>query len=122
MRNVRSVHFPIIPVTGLSRRPTAEELDALWDLEDHVHFCRQCRGAFHFGHFHRLCTHGFDCADRVVYLMYGAWGKAYSTMFPTTRFMRIEVSLHFRAASRLLNLHDGPQTSRVRRRGQQNIH
>ena len=117
MKHLRTVHFPIHPVTGISRWPSTRELTALYNLEDHIDYCGTCGGAFHFGHFHRLCARGFDCADAVVYLMYGGNGKAYSTAFPTTRFVQIEVPLGCRAASRLLNLYTKP--GRQLRRGWQ---
>lgn len=105
MRVARAVHFPLHPVTCVSRKPTVLEFDILDDYEHHASHCPRCRRARHHRAFvsSDLCSEGTSLSTDICEYLYGGGdGHVYSTNLSYARYFRVEMPLHFMQARRLL--------------------
>ena len=104
MRVTRAVHFPLHPVSTISRPPTDTEFAVLSELEHHVRKCRSCDNFPNFTD-SGLCGRGRYLLGAVSsYIYAGGNSHAYSTVFPTTRFIRVEVPSRFRITNKFFGL------------------
>lgn len=105
MRLSRSVHFPLNPVTCVSRSPTSREYHILDAYECHTAACQQCSRARHRRAFTPpdLCQAGRMYSFRVgEYFFGGGNGHVYSTVLSNTKYFRVEMPISFVQIRRLL--------------------
>lgn len=105
MRLSRTVHFPVHPVTCISRSPTILEYDVMNKYDYHTLHCSRCRRACHGRAFVSpdLCPIGRNCsADVAEYLFGGGNGHVYSTAISHARYLRVEIPLIFVYVRQLL--------------------
>jgi hypothetical protein len=113
----RSVHFPIEPITSVSRSPSTREYEVIDNYECHARRCRRCNDACHGRAFtsHDLCPEGRILSGRICLYLWGAGdGHIYSTAQGSARYTRVEVSRYFSEFRRLMTLKKARR--RLRRR------
>lgn len=98
MRLTQSVHFPVQEVTSISRLPNSVESCHFVEFDQHVEWCRQCRGGGKGRKLgNSLCGRGLRLAAEMLRHVVGsADGRIYSRDRACTHFERVEVPLRYR--------------------------
>lgn len=118
MKTSQSVHFPLEPLTSISRPPTNDEFTTMAHYHHHASHCSRCKAVNrrHGGGEH-LCKKGEKLALDVVHFVYGGGnGHAYSRAFAQVRFIRVEVPAGFTEVKALLRLWSRRRLTRERPR------
>lgn len=92
MRASRAVHFPLNPLTSISRPPSTVEVDAMTRYELHFRECGTCKRTLTRRPLSlRVCQESRILASEVCRLLWGCKSGIYSMRWPDVRFLRVEV-------------------------------